>query len=79
MSGVSSGSFSSSLMVICCPLDFASISFSSSLAYVSEYPPGSNFSIERLSTKDSIYFILNRQFRNGRLIIVISGAEAESL
>ena len=28
MSGVSSGSFSSSLMVICCPLDFASMSFS---------------------------------------------------
>jgi hypothetical protein len=43
MSGVSSGSFSSSLMVICCPLDFASISFSSSLAYVSEYLPDQTF------------------------------------
>ena len=36
MSVVSSG-FSSSLTVTFCPLDFASISFSSSLAYVSEW------------------------------------------
>jgi hypothetical protein len=33
-----------------CPLDFASISFSSSLAYESEYCPGSNFSVMRFST-----------------------------
>ena len=37
MSVVSSGFSSSSFMVIFCPLDFASISFSSSLAYVSEW------------------------------------------
>jgi hypothetical protein len=47
---VSSGFPSSFSIVIFSPLDFASISFSSSFAYASEYWPRSNSSVVRFST-----------------------------